>query len=125
MSRKTKTATSADTKRSTKFTHGDLLRKALTWVFNDRMFADVQLHGNIKWTPKQLVILAVLWVWSDKRTLSRSFVHARRLSLVMFGSVGVTTFQGLTGALKKWSVKLLPRTQRQLHALMEEVSGTI
>lgn len=123
MSRKTKAATSADTKRSTKFTHGDLLRKALTWVFNDRMFGDVQLHGNIKWTPKQLVILAVLWVWSDKRTLSRSFVHARRLSLVMFSSVGVTTFQGLTGALKKWSFKLLPRTQRQLHALMEEVGG--
>jgi hypothetical protein len=102
MSRKTQTAKSANTeKQSQKFTHGDLLRKALTWVLNDSMFADVQLHGNLKWTPKQLVILAVLWVWSGRNTLSRAFVHARRLSLAMFGSVALTTYQGLTGALKK------------------------
>ena len=124
MSRKTKATTSTGTqKKSKKFTHGDLLSKALTWVFNDRMFADVQLHGNIKWRPKQLVILAVLWVWSDKNTLSRAFVHARRLSLVMFGDVALTTFQGLTGALKKWSIKLLPRTQKRMQQLMEEVGG--
>jgi hypothetical protein len=74
MSRKTQTAKSANTeKQSQKFTHGDLLRKALTWVLNDSMFADVQLHGNLKRTPKQLVILAVLWVWSGRNTLSRAF----------------------------------------------------
>ena len=124
MSRKTQTAKSANTeKQSQKFTHGDLLRKALTWVLNDSMFADVQLHGNIKWTPKQLVILAVLWVWSGRNTLSRAFVHARRLSLAMFGSVALTTYQGLTGALKKWSVRLLPRTQQRMQELMEEVGG--
>ena len=97
--------------RSTEFTYGELLRKALDWAINNRMFADIRLHGNIKWSPKQIVVLAVLWVWSDKRTLVRAFDHARRLSLTLFGDVAVTTYQGLTGALKTWSVKLLPITQ--------------
>lgn len=125
MSRKAKAATAADVQKKSrpqKFTHGDLLRKALTWVVNDSMFSDVQLHGNITWRAKQLVILAVLWVWSDKHTLGRSFVHARRLSRAMFGDVALTTYQGLTGALKKWSVHLLPRTRTRMHALMEDVA---
>jgi hypothetical protein len=67
------------------------------------------------------LILAVLWVWSDKRTLVRAFDHARRLSLTLFGDVAVTTYQGLTGVLKTWSVKLLPITQQRLQQLMERV----
>ena len=39
----------------------------------------------------------------------------------MFGKVAVTTYQGLTGALKTWSVKLLPCTQTRLQELLEEV----
>ena len=124
MSRKKQTATSVDAKKkSPKFTHGDLLRKALTWLLNDRMFADIKLHGNISWKPKHLVILAILWVWSDKKTLSRAYVHARRLSLVMFDNVAVKSFQGMTGALKKWTVQLLPRIQQRMQELMNEVSG--
>jgi prepilin-type N-terminal cleavage/methylation domain-containing protein len=63
-----------------------------TECLNNDMFADVRLHGNIKWKPKQLVILAVLWVWSGKSTLTRAFDHARRLSRAMFGRVAVTTY---------------------------------
>jgi len=62
-------------------------------------------------------------VWSDKRTLVRSFEHARRLAMAMFGSVAVTTYQGLTSALKTWSVKLLPATRTRLQQLMEDVGG--
>ena len=52
-------------------------------------------------TACHFVILALLWVWSGRRTLTRAFDHAWRLSRVMFGWVAVTTYQGLTGALKK------------------------
>jgi hypothetical protein len=116
MSRKTAT-------KASKFTHGDLLRQALTWVFNDDMFSHITLHGNIKWKARQLVIMAVLWVWSGRPTLTRSFVHARRLSRAMFGFVAVTTYQGLTGALKTWSPRLLPAVQKRLYKLMEQVGG--
>ena len=59
MSRKTNAADSgSEPAKTTKFTYGELLRKALEWAINDRMFADIHLHGNIKWSPRQLVILA-------------------------------------------------------------------
>ena len=124
MSRKTATQASKNTNtKLAKFTHGDLLKQALAWAFNDDMFSHLTLHGNIKWKARQLVTLAVLWVWSGRATLGRSFVHARRLSRAMFGLVAVTTYQGLTGALKTWSPKLLPAVQKRLHKLMEQVGG--
>ena len=63
MSRKIQPATAViKPAKSTEFTYGELLRKALEWAINDRMFADIRLHGNIKWSPWQIVVLAVLWV---------------------------------------------------------------
>ncbi|MEO1981646.1 MAG: transposase [Fuerstiella sp.] len=131
MSRKTESAESVTIRKtSAKFTHGDLLRKALTWAVNDRMFANVRLHGNTRWNPKQIVILAVLWVWSDKSTLVRAFIHARRLSLAMFGNVGVTTYQGLKpqmwitliwhmGLKMPWTGKTGASNSSERHHLME------
>ena len=131
MSRKTESAESVTIRKtSAKFTHGDLLRKALTWAVNDRMFANVRLHGNTRWNPKQIVILAVLWVWSDKSTLVRAFIHARRLSLAMFGNVGVTTYQGLKpqmwitliwhmGLKMPWTWKTGASNSSERHHLME------
>jgi len=64
MSRKTATKVSENiATKSANFTHGDLLKRALTWVINDSMFCHITLHGNIKWKARQLVIVAVLWVW--------------------------------------------------------------
>ena len=116
MSRKKNTETTRTRTQSRKFKHGELLREAMSWIVNDDMFTDIKLHGNIKWQPKQLVMLAVLWVWSEKNTLTKAFRHAKHLALSMFGAVAVTTYQGLTGALKTWTNKLLPLIQQRMDA---------
>jgi len=82
-----------------------------------------QMEGSATGHCGGLMGVAVLWVWSGRTTLGRSFVHARRLSRAMFGCVAVTTYQGLTGALNTWSPKLLPAIQKRLHKLMEQVGG--
>ena len=124
MSRKTKkTDTTRTSTRSRKFKHGELLRQAMSWVVTDGIFTNLKLHGNTGWRPKALVMLAVLWVWSDKNTLTKAFLHARHLTVSMFGEVAVTTYQGLTGALKTWTEKLLPLIQQRMHRLMEDVGG--
>ena len=46
------------------------LQRALAWVINDGIFSQLPLHGNTTWTADQLVVQAVLWVWSDKDTLT-------------------------------------------------------
>jgi hypothetical protein len=104
-------------------THADGLRQALEWFVRDNSFANLSLHGNVGWTAVQLVALAVLWVWSDQRTLTGAFTHARRLAEDLFGTVAVTTYQGLGGALRRYTEQLLPPVEARLHWLMEQSAG--
>ena len=101
----------------------DLLQRSLTWVVNERIFEQLARHGNTSWLASQLVVLAVLWVWSDQNTLTGAFGEAKQLSLTMFGQVALNSYQGLTGALVTWTGRLLPLLWSRLHTLMEQAGG--
>ena len=103
--------------------NADLLRRALEWLIDGDVFQRVRLHGNIRWTPYQLVSLAVVCAWSDHATLTGAFVRGVAVVLSMFGSVAVTTYLGLTKALVGWSDQLLPLLWERLHQRMEECGG--
>ena len=104
-------------------TQGDLLRRSINWVLNDRMFADVQLHGNTKWTPKYLVALAVLTAWSDGQRMTDAFDKAKKVSHKMFSQVAINTFQGMMRALVTQTSQLLPLLWLRMHKLMEQAGG--
>jgi Transposase DDE domain len=104
-------------------THADLLRQALQWFGSNDSFSELVRHGNVNWSPLQLVALVVLWSWSDRSALTAAFADARDLSLKMFGGVAVRSYQGMMGALRSYTASLLPLFWRQLHARMEQVAG--
>ncbi len=99
------------------------LERTLAWIVNESIFSPMTFRGNTTWTTSQLVVLAVLWVWSDKGTLTGAFGHAKQLALSMLGKVALTSYQGLSNALVTWTPSLLPLIQRRLHALMEQIGG--
>jgi hypothetical protein len=99
------------------------LQRALAWIINENIFSKLTLHGNTTWKVSQLVVLAVLWVWSDNDTLTGAFDHAKQLAVKMFGDAALTTYQGLSNALVTWTGSLLPLIQQQLHGLMEQAGG--
>jgi hypothetical protein len=101
----------------------EALQRALRWIINEDIFAELSLHGNTTWKVSQLIILAVLWVWSDKDTLTGAFAHAKQLAVSIFGEVALTTYQGLSNALVTWTAALLLLIQQQLHKLMEKTNG--
>lgn len=101
----------------------DLLQRSLTWVVNEKIFEQLARHGNTSWLVSQLVVLAVLWVWSDQSTLTGGFGEAKQLSLTMFGQVALNSYQGFTTALVTWTGRLLPLLWSRLHALMEQAGG--
>jgi len=105
-------------------TQAGLLKGALEWFLKDCSFIDIHWHGNVAWKATELVALAVLWSWSDQSTLTGAFEHARQLAGDMFDDVAVTSYQGLTGALRAYTEPLLLRLWMHLHALMEKVGGT-
>lgn len=99
------------------------LQRSLAWIVNDGIFSHLTMHGNTTWKPGRLVVLAVLWVWSDKATLTAAFQHAGHLALSMFGTVALRSYHGLSNALVTWTPTLLPLIQQELHGLMQKVGG--
>ena len=111
-------AKSADAK-----VNGETLRSAVTWVVNEKSFENLTFHGNTKWAVCDLIILAVLWVWSDQATLTGAFVEAHGLALKMLGRAAIGSYQGLTGALMTVTERLLPILWLRMQHLMERHGG--
>jgi hypothetical protein len=99
------------------------LQRAMAWIINDGIFSHLTMHGNTTWNAGELVVLAVLWVWSDKATLTGAFQHATQLALTMLGTVALKSYHGLANALVTWTPTLLPLIQQRLHGLMEKIGG--
>jgi hypothetical protein len=97
-----------------------MLRQALAWIVDDGIFHHLKFHGNTKWLPVDLIVLAVMWVWSDSPTLTAAYAEAARWAMALFGGVAVRSYQGLTGALVTWTAPLLPLLWERLHQRMEE-----
>jgi hypothetical protein len=103
--------------------NGKVLRAAVTWIVNDESFENLKFHGNTKWFACDLIILAVLWVWSDHTTLTGAFAEAHRWSLRMLGRAALDSYQGLTGALVSVTSTLMPLLWERMQGLMERHAG--
>ncbi|MCD4727618.1 MAG: transposase [Pirellulales bacterium] len=101
--------------------HLDFPRKAMEWVIDASIFEDIETHGNTKWIAKELVMLAVLWVWSEKSQLTAAFREAVVWSERLIGRAAVGSYQALTNALVTCGERLVPLLWSRLQRLMEEV----
>jgi hypothetical protein len=99
--------------------NGETLREAVAWAVDRQIFAHLKLHGNTSWQIVDLILLTVVWVWSNHASLTAAFVEARRWSNDVLGSAAVTTYQGLLKALVRWTTPWLPLLWSHLHQLME------
>lgn len=103
--------------------NGKTLRAAVAWAFNQQIFAHLKLHGNTTWQAVDLILLTIVWVWSNEATLTGAFVEAHRWSMDVLGRVALGTYQGLMKALVTWTASWLPLVWERLHRLMEEQGG--
>lgn len=103
--------------------NGNALRAAVGGLIDDGMFSDLKRHGNTKWRFAELVLLAVVWVWSNDRTLTGAWAEARRWSMDVLGRVAVGSYPGFIGALATWTAELLPLLFDSLHESMEKDGG--
>jgi hypothetical protein len=103
--------------------NGETLRRAVAWTIDQKIFAHLKLHGNTTWNVLHLILLAVVWVWSNDSTLTGAFKEARNWSLDVLGYAAVRSYQGLIGALQTWTATWLPLLWDHLHGLMERYGG--
>lgn len=98
-------------------------REALNWLLDEAIFDGLAFHGNTSWVPSDLVVLALLWMWSPARKLTDAFDEAVGQSRQIIGRVALSTFQGFAGALKAWTPIFMPRLQIRLHEKMRKMAG--
>jgi hypothetical protein len=103
--------------------NGETLLAAVRWVVNAGIFNQCKFHGNTSWQPFELVLLAVVWAWSESGTLTGAFQDAHRWSLNVLGRAALTTYQGMMGALVSSTDRLLPRLWDRMHELLEQLGG--
>src|SRR5919108_1464054 len=103
--------------------NGETLRAAVAWAIDQQIFTHLKVHGNTVWKIADLILLTIIWVWSNDTTLTGAFVEAQRWSIDVLGRAAVATYQGLAKALVTWTTSWLPLLSDHLHRLMEENGG--
>lgn len=103
---------------------GDTLRRAVGWAIDAKILANLKFHGNTTWFAFDLILLAVVWVWSPHATLTGAYLEARAWSNGVLGRVAVGTYQGFIKSLVSATASLLPVIVEQLHRVMQSSGGT-
>lgn len=98
------------------------LRDGLNWLIDDEMFADLQVHGNSRWSLRLLAVTAVIWAVSGESGLVERF-HQALVVVSAWGSkgLGALTYQGFAKALVRWTEVLRPRLLTRLRQRLQTV----
>jgi hypothetical protein len=99
------------------------LRAAVAWAVDRQIFAHLKLHGNTTWQIVDLILLSIVWVWSNDSILTGAFAEAHRWSIDVLGRAAVGTYQGLIKALVTWTASWLPLLRDHFYRLMEQHGG--
>lgn len=85
------------------------LFQALRWITAKTDWSGIRLRKDCTWTPLKLVYAALLWAWSDEKTLGHRFAAARKITRRGFSKQGepATSYQAFTKLLRKWTPMLL------------------
>jgi hypothetical protein len=88
--------------------HHQALKQALDWLLHSARLSDVVFRADCTWTPKALIFTAILWAWSDEKTLTERFFLARKvvLALGILTRLPATSYQAFLKMLRVWTVTL-------------------
>ena len=104
-------------------TNQDSLRALWDWFLPADIFAKLACHGNTKWRPSHLVVLAFYWTWSDARCLTDAFVGAGEAARSLFDLPVIRTYQGFMRALVTWSPTLTRLLTGLIRQRLEAIGG--
>ena len=75
--------------------HHQDLKRSLDWLLASARLSDLTFRGDCSWTPTGLIFMAILWAWSDEKSLTKRFSHARKVVIAMgiLARVPAATYQ--------------------------------
>jgi hypothetical protein len=84
------------------------LKQALEWLLPSAGFPGLVFRKDCSWTQKGLIFVAILWTWSDEKSLIERFSHARKVVMAMgiLLSIPATSYQAYLKMLTTWTLAL-------------------
>ncbi len=98
------------------------LKRALDSLLAGVSFAGAAFRGDCTWTPRLLVLTALLWAWSDEKTLKSRFAAARKIAWRMCPWLDepAGSYQAFTKVLRRWTETLVAAVQAVLRTALRE-----
>ena len=98
------------------------LKHVLEWLLASVDFTGLRFRRDCSWTPTSLVFTALLWSWSDEKTLVERFSLARKAVELMgiTTRVPATTYQAFLKMLRSWTSRLVGPLVAALRRRMRE-----
>jgi hypothetical protein len=84
------------------------LHKALRWLVAGVSMSGIMFRPECTWTPETLVFAALLWAWSDEKTLIERFTTARKIIINRYAEQPepAGSYQAFIKMLCKWTEPL-------------------
>ena len=100
------------------------LKDLLNWYAPQvGLFAKGEFHGNIKWSPEQIAVEALVWSWQDTKNVTDAFDQ----TLEICGDLGLKdtakTDTAFMNALERYHDVLGSRLRERFQRLAEEIGG--
>ena len=88
--------------------HHQALQQALDWLLKPARLSNVVFRQECTWTAKGLIFAAILWAWSDEKTLTARFFLARKVVVAMkiLPQLPATSYQAFLKILTAWTTTL-------------------
>lgn len=85
------------------------LRESADWVLSGATLSSVEFREDCRWSPRSLIVTALLWVWSDEKTLKDRFATARKIvqRALHLSEEPASSYQAFTKMLRRWTGPLL------------------
>ena len=95
--------------------HAYDLHKALRWLIAGVSMSGIAFRAECTWTPETLLFAALLWAWSDEKTLIERFAIARKIIINRYAEQPepAGSYQAFIKLLRKWTEPLLQMLDRR------------
>jgi hypothetical protein len=80
------------------------LQDAFSWLLKTADLSAIQFRGDCTWSPLGLIFAALLWSWSDERTLKDRFSTARKICFKALGKAALGTGKAKKAKARKPAV---------------------
>ena len=124
MARRTRRGLNRRRKQIRRRKQKEVLWELLNWLMmTTSLFAEIQLHGNIKWKPEEVAIEALIWSWMESKNVTDAFDETLEICEDLGLKSIAKTYASFMNALTGYRAMFTDVLRGQFQWLAEQAGG--